>query len=249
MKRLGRRMQELALEHRDSKLHSERGLARIHVIMIALCAVLIALACVPVYRKYRYHAQWLACADSLRVVNGALVVELLDKGEAESLDKAEKGLVSILPGRKGYCPSGGTIYFIKQKDGEWKAVCGMHDSDHAERTRLNASFVLKQVREKVRNERLSGNKFPQSVTVELNGKPLTCTLVSQEVPLKRGTGTSQGYEEKGTVVYYGLEGHGSFQGTGVSEGQVGYLCFANEEFNARWRVRDSWTGSAYGDRY
>ena len=242
-------MQELAPGHRDSKLHSERGLARIHVILIVLCTVLFVLAMVPVYRKYRYHAQWLACADSLRVVNGALIVELLDKGEAESLGKAEDGLASILPGREGYCPSGGTIYFIKQRDGEWKAVCGMHDSDHAERTRLNASYVLKQVREQVRSERLGGNKFPESVTVELNGKPLTCTLVTEEVPLKRGTGTSQGYEEKGTVVYYGLEGYGSFQGTGVPEGQVGYLCFANEEFNARWRVRDSWTGSAYGDRY
>ena len=242
-------MQELAGGHRDSKIHSERGLARIHVILIVLCAVLIVTAFVPVYRKYRYHAQWLACADSLRVVNGALVVELLDKGEAEALDKAEKDLVSILPGRDGYCPSGGTVYFIKQKDGAWKAVCGMHDSDHAERTRLNASYVLKQVQEKVRNELIRGNSFPENVTVKLNGKTLTCTLVTEEIPLKRGTGTSQGYEEKGTVAYYGLEGRGSFQGTGVPEGQVVYFCFANEEFNARWRVRDSWTGSAYGDLY
>ena len=232
-----------------SKLHSERGLAWIHVVLLILCAVLLVLALIPAYKKYRYHAEWLACADSLRVVNGALVVEYLERGEAASLDKASKELVSILPGRDGYCPSGGTVYFLKQKDGEWKAVCGMHDSDHAERTRLNASYVLRQVREKVRYEKLGGNPFPKSVTVELNGEPLTCELVPEEVKLRRGTGTTQGYEDLGTVVYYGLEGYGAFQGTGVSEGEVGYLCFANEEYNARWRVRDAWTGSAYGDRY
>ena len=50
---------------------SRRGLARIHVILILLCLVLLGFALLPSYRQYRYHGEWVACAESLRTVNGA----------------------------------------------------------------------------------------------------------------------------------------------------------------------------------
>lgn len=233
-----------------SKLKKQCGLARIHVILLCLCAILLVLLLLPTYRKYRYHGQWLACEDSLRVVNGALVVTMLSNGQTDRLNDAATELVSILPGRDGYCPSGGTVYFLKGENGEWRAVCGMHDSDHAERTRLNASYVLKQVREKVRQAVSEGDPdegSPQEVTVELNGEKLACRLVSGETGIRRGTSTTDGYE--GTVAFYGLEGSGSFAGTGAGQGEVCYFCFANEEYNADWRAGDGWTGSSYGDRY
>ena len=82
-----------------SKLKKQCGLARIHVILLCLCAILLVLLLLPTYRKYRYHGQWLACEDSLRVVNGALVVTMLSNGQTDRLNDAATELVSILPGR------------------------------------------------------------------------------------------------------------------------------------------------------
>ena len=230
-----------------NKLNSEKGLARIHVILMILCAILLVVAMVPAYRAYQYHGEWLACADSLRVVNGALVVELLDKGQTSALDEAEKDLVSILPGRKGYCPNGGTVYFRLQEDGQWKAVCGMHDSDHLERTRLNASYVLQQAQEQLHRAQARGEEQPKKLSVTFNSQQFDCVLVSAEERIRRGTSTTKGYE--GTVIFYGIEGYGDFHGTGAAEGDLCYLCFANEEYNAVWRARDGWSGTSYGDRY
>ena len=254
-----------------------RGIARIHVIVFMLCSVLLIAVLIPTYRAYKYHGQWLACAESLRVVNGAFIVDLLDNGEAFSLNEASENVVAILPGREGYCPAGGNIYFIKQKQGEWKAVCGMHDSDHMERTRLNASYVLNRIREKVREEQVKGNRFPEEVTVELNSSELVCRLVSEETGIRRGTNTTKGYE--GTVSFYGIAGYGSFKAKnsgssadgntdanananawnsqtkttvskdGAAEGDICYFCFANEEYNADWRADDGWSGRSYGDTY
>ena len=245
------------------------GFARIHIVLLALCAALLIAVLVPAYKAYKYHGQWLACAESLRVVNGAFIVDLLDNGEAFSLNEASENVVAILPGREGYCPVGGNIYFIKEKQGEWKAVCGMHDSDHMERTRLNASYVLNRIREKVREEQVKGNRFPEEVTVVLNSSELVCKLVSEETGIRRGTNTTKGYE--GTVAFYGIAGYGSFKAknSGIStdanawnsqtkttvskdgavEGDICYFCFANEEYNADWRADDGWSGRSYGDTY
>lgn len=252
-----------------------RGIARIHVLLLLICITLFIAISIPAYKAYKYHGQWLACAESLRVVNGAFIVDLLDNGEAFSLNEASGHVVAILPGRKGYCPAGGNIYFIKEKQGEWKAVCGMHDSDHMERTRLNASYVLNRIREKVRDEEVKGNRFPEEVTVVLNNSELVCRLVSEETGIRRGTNTTKGY--KGTVAFYGIEGYGSFKAKnsgssadgntdananawnsqtkttvskdGAAEGDICYFCFANEEYNADWRADDGWSGRSYGDTY
>ena len=248
---------------------SNHGIARIHFLMLIFCLTLLIVIFIPAYKAYKYHGQWLACAESLRVVNGAFVVDLLDNGEALSLNEASEHVVAILPGREGYCPAGGNIYFIKEKQGEWKAVCGMHDSDHMERTRLNASYVLNRIREKVREEQVKGNRFPEEVTVVLNSSELVCRLVSEETGIRRGTDTTKGY--KGTVAFYGIAGYGSFKAKksvsctddnawngqtkttvskdGALEGDICYFCFANEEYNADWRVDDGWSGRSYGDNY
>ncbi len=252
----------------QNKVHSKSGLARIHVILMVICAVLLIAVLTPAYKAYQYHGQWLACAASLRVVNGAFIVDLLDKGEAVSINDAADDLVAILPGREGYCPSGGSIYFQKEENGVWKAVCGMHDSDHAKRTRLNASYVLKQVQEQVHAAQRKGNKYPEEVTVILNSTEIVCKLVTEETGIRRGTGTTHGYE--GTVVFYGIAGHGTFKSNGTAgseggtkgnsgllqvnaegapDGEICYFCFADEDYNADWRVEEGWSGKSYGDLY
>lgn len=133
------------------KLRDRSGLARIHVILMCLCAVLfVVFIVVPGFEEYEKHGEMVACAESLRVVNGALIIQLLDSGEAETVKAAEKELVSVLPGRDGYCPIGGTVYFRKKSGGTWEAVCGLHDPDKKERTRLNASYVLSKIGERKR---------------------------------------------------------------------------------------------------
>ena len=226
---------------------SRRGLARIHIILILLCLVLLGFALLPSYRQYRYHGEWVACAESLRTVNGALVITMIGKGQTEKLNDTATELLSILPGREGYCPSGGTVYFLKQDSGEWKAVCGMHDSDHSRRARLNASFVLKRVREEVLRAREGKRKLPMEITVTLNGEPLVCRLVTRETGIRRGTTTTDGVE--GTVAFYGVKDDEMFPNASGVTGEVCYFCFADEEYCANWRAGDGWTGSAYGDRY
>lgn len=200
------------------RLRDRAGLARIHVILMCLCAVLFVVAIVvPGFKDYEEHGQMVACAESLRVVNGALIIQLLDSGEAETLKAAEKELVKVLPGRDGYCPIGGTIYFRKKSNGVWEAVCGLHDPDKKERTRLNASYVLSRIGERIRAAQRSGGKYPQQVTVQLNGKKLVCRLVSEETKFRRGTSTTKGYEDEGTVAFYGLRGYGSFKKGGAGQ--------------------------------
>ena len=57
------------------KINSEHGVTRIHVILAVAILVMLALISVPVIKKWKYHGEWLLCADSLRVVNGALTVD------------------------------------------------------------------------------------------------------------------------------------------------------------------------------
>ena len=227
-------------------MNNDEGLARIHIVLSLLCLALAFLLLLPVLRDYRYRGEQRACQAALRSVNGAMAVEMIERGEALPLDEAVGGLASILPGREQYCPSGGTLYFLPKGDGGWTAVCGLHDPDQAERCRLNASFVLSQLKEELEEGQ---DKDRESVTVKLNGADLTCRLVTEETGLRRGTSTTPGYEKAGTVAFYGLEGTGSFTGTGAKKGKLAYFCFSDEAHNATWRFREGWRGSAWGDRY
>ena len=210
------------------KVSGRAGLARIHVILMVLCAVLAVVIALPSLRDYEEKGEKVACAESLRVVNGALIIQLLEKGEPERFEDAEAGLVSVLPGRDGYCPIGGTVYYLEGENGAWKCVCGLHDSDEKERTRLNASYALSRVRERVRAAQRTGGSFPSQVTVSLNGKNLVCRLVLEETGFRRGTGTTKGYEDAGTVAFYGVSGNGSF-GEAGSAGNVGQTPEAGHE--------------------
>ena len=227
------------------------GLARIHVILAVLIIILAVIISIPAYREYKYHADWLLCADSLRVVNGALTVDFLENDlQSKKLADAENSLVAILPGRDDYCPAGGTVYMLQQDNGTWKAVCGAHDSDHALRTRLNGVYVLSCLRDEIARASLDGTA-PEEITVQLNGRDLRCRLVDADPGIRRGTRTTRGYS--GTVVFYGISGRGSFDGESSSDREEGmeicFFCFADEDHNANWSASDGWPGSAYGDRY
>lgn len=252
----------------QKKVRSNCGLARIHVLLLILCSLLLIVVLTPVYKAYRYHGQWLACAATLRVVNGDFIADLLDKGEAIPVDEAPGNLVALPPGSEGCCPSGGSVYFQEGENDVWKAVCGLHDTDRAKRTRLNSSYVLNQVYKKVQEEQRQGNMYPEEVTVVLNSSEIVCRLVTEETDIPGGTETTKEYQ--GTVAFYGIAGHGTFKSNGrvgkaggsrpesgrlqlnkdgAAEGEICYFCFADEHYNAEWRVDDGWSGKSYGDRY
>ena len=229
------------------KLNSIIGLARIHVILIVIIAVLVVIAAIPGIRKYKYHGEWLLCADSLRVVNGVLTVERITEGEEYiSLDTAAGVLSVTLPGRDDYCPAGGTVYFVEQDHNQWKAVCGEHDSDHALRTRLNAAYVLTQLKDGLRKALYEGD-IPDRLTVTFNSRLYECRRVTEETGITRGTSSTRGYS--GTVIFYGVSGTGEFEDNSAGKAQICYLCFADEDYNANWSVDEGWTGSAYGEPY
>ena len=235
------------MKHRvKRKLNSIPGLARIHVILIVIIAVLVVIIAIPLVKTYIYHGEWLLCADSLRVVNGVLTVESIGEGEDIPLDAAEGVLSATLPGRDDYCPAGGTVYFTEQDNNIWKAVCGKHDSDHALRTRLNAAYVLSQLREELR-EALRDGAIPDKLTVRFNSSLYECRLVTEETGITRGTSSTRGYS--GTVIFYGISGTGEFEDNSAGEAQICYLCFADEDYSASWSATKGWTGSAYGVPY
>ena len=231
----------------QSKISSVHGLARIHVVLAVLIIILVVIISIPTVKAYKYHGDWLLCADSLRVVNGALTVDFLENDlKSKSLTDSEDALEAILPGREDYCPAGGTVYFVRQENGTWKAICGAHDSDHAERTRLNAVYVLSQLREELPKAQLE-EKIPESMEVKLNGRTYTCKLTEKDPGIRRGTSTTKGYS--GTVIFYGIAGVGEFENSSAEEGTIAFFSFADEDNNANWSAENGWSGSAYGDRY
>ena len=227
------------------KINSEHGVTWIHVILAVAILVMLTIIAVPVINKWKYHGEWLLCADSLRVVNGALTVDyLMNDLQAQSLDDSEEMLVDVLPGREGYCPTDGTIYFVRQEDDTYKAVCGEHDSDHALRTRLNASYVLSQLRDELLKQEPEAGT-PEELMAVLNGGTLRCSLALSDPGIRRGTGKTRGYS--GTIVFYGIDGVGDFEDDLSEAGSIVWFCFADEDHNAIWSASDGWSGSAYGD--
>ncbi len=227
------------------KICSGHGVSRIHVILAIAIIVMVAIISVPAVKKWKYHGEWLLCADSLRVVNGALTVDyLMNDLHAQSLDGSEEMLFVVLPGREEYCPAGGTVYYVRNEDDTWRAVCGEHDSDHALRTRLNASYVLSQLQAGLILED-SSDGMPEELSADLNGNKLKCSLALSDPGIRRGTRTTRGYS--GIVAFYGIAGLGEFENDPAKQGSISWFCFADEEYNAIWSVKDGWSGTAYGD--
>ena len=125
----------------------------------------------------------------------------------------------------------------------YRVVCGLHDQDTKERTRLNASNALEQIEKSVKEERTLGVDYPDRVTVVINDKQYETILRDEESGLKRGTGATTGV--KGTVIYYSITGHSEFgEDSGLKEGQVWYFSYADETHCANWSSIDGWSGDS-----
>lgn len=230
--------------HWKQKLGGRNGIAAVIVVLAVLVLVMVVVIAVPVYRDYREQADEIGCVSSLTSANNQLSIEYLSSGELTA-DEAKAIVTKAMNGWDDLCPAGGTPYLV-ETEGEvrWRVVCGLHDKDTKERTRLNAGYVLKQLRKKIDLEQKLGNSTPSEVTVELNGEEYQALLTDQETGLKRGTSVTSGV--KGTVIYYSLAGYGAFtEDISLPDGSICYFSFADEEHCASWKHQRGWSGDSY----
>lgn len=223
---------------------------RVIALLLVLIAIMLVVISVPLRKAFRYRSECIACEQAMKSAGDGLIIEYLHRRKESNIDEARNTILEVMPGREHICPSGGNIYLIKNDDGIYEPVCGLHDPDKILRTRLNASCAADLLRESRRKLLAQGNGEPESVEINLNSLPLTCVRVTQEEMIHRGTGTTNGY--KGTVAYYGVAGDFTFsaktahKGTGdAADGDICYFVYADKDHCALWRSNDGWTGDAY----
>ena len=230
------------------KLHRNRGIARLVVILSVLALVLVAAALYPVIQHYRFRADALGCLAGLDTARRQLAAQYLFNGENGSAEEARDYVGFVMAGWDDLCPGGGTTYIVPKENSEldWDVVCGLHGQDRKQCTRLNADYVLQQLREELRTAQVLGTRYPESLTVTLHHKPLEAHITEEDTGLRRGTRATVG--AKGTLVSYAIAGYSDFgTGRGVPNGEICWFSFADEEHCANWSVWDGWTGDSYSD--
>ena len=235
-------------KRRRTKLHQTLGIARLIVILTVLALVLVAAALYPVIQHYRFRADALGCLAGLDTARRQLAAEYLFEGENSSAEEARDYVGFVMAGWDDLCPGGGTTYIVPKDDSElaWDVVCGLHGQDRRQCTRLNADYVLEQLREELRTAQVLGTTYPERMTVTLHHKPLEALITEEDTGLRRGTRATVG--AKGTLVSYAIAGYSDFgTGRGVPVGEISWFSYADEEHCANWSAWDGWTGDSYSD--
>ena len=229
-------------EHWKNKKNCGR-ISRLTAILLLLIVAMLIIIAIPSWRAFEYRAQKQGCVQALKSARDGLIIEYLGQFREESVEEAMETLDEVMPARADLCPAGGTIYLIKDENGIYAPVCGLHDSDKALKCRLNASRAKDLLEEKLREERRVSETEPESIIFPLNGKELECIRVSEKPNLRRGTSTTNGY--KGIVAFYGLAGEGAFAQSPQKSGKIDFFVYADEDYCAIWNYAEQWTGSAY----
>ena len=222
---------------------SRGGVNRLIVILLALIAVMLVIIAIPKWEEVRYRSEKTACVQALKSARDGLIIDYFDNWQAGSVEDARETLDAVLPMRPGICPSGGTVYLIRDENGIFEPFCGLHADDTKRRTRLNASRALDLFTEALKEARKRSEEEPESVTVELNSRELEVVRVLEVPNIHRGTATTNGY--KGVVAFYGLAGEGEFSDVKAKAGTPCFFLYADEDHCATWRLNDGWTGEAY----
>ena len=233
---------------RCEKLHQNRGIARLVVIFTVAALVLLAAALYPVIQRYRFRADALGCLAGLDTARRQLAAAYLFEGENSSAEEARDYVGFVMAGWDDLCPGGGTTYIVPKDDSElaWDVVCGLHGQDRKQCTRLNADYVLEQLREELRTAQVLGTTYPERMTVTLHHKPLVALITGEDTGLRRGTRATIG--AKGTLVSYTIAGYSDFgTGRGAPVGEISWFSYADEEHCANWSAWDGWTGDSYSD--
>ena len=208
-----------------------------------LIVIMLAVISASGWSAFKFHADEIGCMASLKTARDSLVIEVITENEDLTTGTSRKVLARTMPGRDNLCPAGGTVYLLPLENGSYDLVCGLHDPDQAERTRLNASYALDQLDADIYKRNLRSEEIPETIPLELNGQELICTQTAQAVPIRRGTSTTEGYD--GVVAFFAVEGTEGWKDTGAQMGEVCYFLYADEYHCAIWNAQDGWTGDSY----
>jgi len=230
------------------KLRSIRGgVNRVVAILLAAIAVMLVIILLPAWDDLRLLSQRLSCEQAMKSAKDGLIIEYLGRYKEGSVQDAMNTLDQVMIARPNICPAGGEVYLIKNAQGVYEPLCGLHDRNERRRVRLNASRALELLREARRAAlRSSKGVEPEAVDIRLNSKPLSCGRVQKVQKLRRGTATTEGFD--GVVAFYGLAGEGDFpagEDAKVEAGDIFYFVYADEYHCAIWKASDGWTGDAY----
>ena len=230
------------------KLRSIRGgVNRVVAILLVLIAIMLVVVLLPAWDDLRLLSQRLSCEQAMKSAKDGLIIEYLGRFKEGSVQDAMNTLDQVMVARPNICPAGGEVYLIKNSEGIYEPLCGLHDRNARRRTRLNASRALELLREGRRKAlRSSKGVEPEAVDIRLNSKPLACERVPKVQKRRRGTATTDGFE--GVVAFYGLAGEGDFpagEDAKVEAGDIFYFVYADEYHGAIWKANDGWTGDAY----
>ena len=220
-----------------TKLGNNRGgTNRLLVLLAILIIIMVALIYKPAWDAFRFKSECIGCEQAMKTATDGLRIEYLDTFDEGSIRDARKTLDRVMPAREDICPTHGNVYLVKNSEGIYEPVCGLHNPDAARRTRLNASYsgkMLEEARKNILEKAEEGDPEPEYITIKVNNKPLVCTYVTEEVNIKRGTKTTKDMD--GVVAFYGTD----------DDGQINYFVYADEDYCAIWHENDEWTGSAY----
>ena len=212
------------------KLHSEHGVNRLVTIAAVLAVVLILALLYPAYRLYKRHADEIGCMTAMKKAQDMLDVEFLGNYSLtleEAIAVAERSKWEM----DTVCPAGGDYYLVERQDNDqkYRIVCGLHDPDTAERTRLNAAKLLGMLDEAVFEYTRYGKEVPESIPLRINSRELEAQRLDEPNNLRYGTDSSTGY--KGTQMFFTL----------AEDGSISWFVYADPNHAAVWRDKDVWS--------
>ena len=231
-------------------LDSRGGVNRLVAILLGLVAGMLILIATPAYRKSRYDAERVGCTFALDKAQDMMAVEYLFNDWSMTVQEAAAIVDKSRYERDNLCPGGGD-YFIIRKEGVlgYKVVCGLHDADTRERTRLCSGAVMSRLLEALK----VGGASAKKTAVRLNGKKMVCRRVDADPGLMFGTKSD--IERKGVVCYYALVGDAeareaveqaeSVDLSALKEGDMWYFGYADENHASVWKYTKGWSGDAW----
>lgn len=222
-----------------------RGISKVVVVLIILAIILVVAVSIPIVISLLQKSAKIGCEQALDTARRQLS-DAYQLGTIHNIEDAKKHVTLVMDGWDDICPEGGTIYIIKQNnDAEpYRLVCGLHNEDLKENTKLNSENVFEQVKAAVKKCQADGDKYPDSVTVKLHNKDVVVTRVESETNINYGTKSTP--DVKGTVIYFGITGKFDYEKKADrDDSEVCYFDYADEEYAAVWNLQEGWHGSSY----
>ena len=210
------------------KLHKISGLSRLALILVLAILVMLAIILVPMILPYFSQAEDTGCATAMKSAQRKLDNTYILDGEMTEAE-AQRAATQAVKDFDDLCPAGGEIYLIRGGTTGYTVVCGLHDPDAHQRSRLNAARTLERVeRALLREKTINNNDAPVSLTVTLNSRE----LVAVRDPLRDGLryGTDATMDREGTLASYDLE-----------NGELVWFNFADENYALTWTADKGWS--------